>query len=321
MKRIKLKWILLSVVSLYIVAVVFAWVNNGDRIRASFYKFIESMNQPAFRELAAITISRDPEKSEKLANFDEHHAKAAWYAARREYANMHKALSDSVKDAEGAFGPKSEYLRIALINQGEKECKFEKWKVAIEAFNRALKIDPKDISVSSWLGYAYCQDNDYKDAIDVYTKAIANKATAQLCVERAYAHSSLGEYKEAIDDCNKAIPLNPNYGRSFFERGCAQQQLGQYSQAIDDIRASLQSDPNNIGAYRHLGYLYKMSGQPDKAIDALTTAIKLDPTLGRCYFARADLYSYLGKTALAEKDLVEAKKRGFDPDAKQTTDH
>jgi tetratricopeptide (TPR) repeat protein len=423
MKRIRLKWILLSAVSLYIAAVVFAWVTNGDRIRANFHRFIESLNHPVFRELAAVTISQDPEKSEKLADFDEKSTKAEWYAARKDYPNMHKALSEAVADAEGAFGSNSEYLRTILISQAQKECKFEKWKVAIEAFNRALKIDPKDTNVSHWLAYAYSKDHNFRDAINVYTKAIAikpeaglyhgrandylslglcknaiddyttaikldpkepdnyhyraearcslrqyqlaiddctksisldpknlssyvdsaydynmldqpkaaiemcNKAisitspNSQLYVERAYAHNSLGEYREAIDECNKAIPLDPKNGRSFYERGFAEQQLGQYQQAIDDIRASLYSYPNYFGAYRNLGFSYNKSGQPDKAIEALTKAIKLNQDAGRCYFDRADVYRSLGKTALADKDLSESKKLGYDPSKRKTTYH
>ena len=44
---------------------------------------------------------------------------------------------------------------------------------------------------------------------------------------------------------NKAIELEPNYSKAYFERASVHSKLGQYTEAIRDYNILMQLEPNN----------------------------------------------------------------------------
>src|ERR1700757_1299282 len=84
-----------------------------------------------------------------------------------------------------------------------------------------------------------CRIKDYASAIEDYNKAIelspkdATEFLYSTYFARALAKAELKDYEGAIDDFTKAIAQNPVYGSTFNDRGYSKYLLGNYAGAIE----------------------------------------------------------------------------------------
>ena len=80
----------------------------------------------------------------------------------------------------------------------------------------------------------------YRQAIEHYTKAIElNPQMARAYYNRGNANSALGEYEEALKDYSEAIQLDPDYSDSFFNRANANADLCSFQEAVNDYDEAL----------------------------------------------------------------------------------
>src|SRR5208282_248957 len=85
-----------------------------------------------------------------------------------------------------------------------------RWNEAIDAFNKALELNPKYAAAYYNRGAAYYYLGSYNQAIADYNKAIElNMKDAMVYYNRGSAYYSLGKYDLAIADYDKAIELDP----------------------------------------------------------------------------------------------------------------
>ena len=84
-------------------------------------------------------------------------------------------------------------------------------------------------------------------AIDYYTKAIKlDPNNLKAFYNRGYAYVKIRKYKLAIKDLNRAIEINPAYAPSFHVRGIAYFMRKKYNDAVVDYDKAIELDPYNI---------------------------------------------------------------------------
>jgi tetratricopeptide (TPR) repeat protein len=178
---------------------------------------------------------------------------------------------------------------VALYDSGE----YEK---AIEAYKRAIHLNP-DFEESYYrLGMAYSSLGRYKEAVEAYNRAVRLKPDYAAVYENlGHAFSNLAQYEKAIKAFRKAIELAPDNIEPYFALGNAYFNSGKEEEAINTYEAAIQRKPDDPYAYYNLGLLYLRWGSPARAVDAFSQAIIRDPRYAEAYFNRACAYLILGR--------------------------
>jgi len=93
----------------------------------------------------------------------------------------------------------------------------------------------KSAKEASDVGYRYGSEKNYKAAIEAYTRAIQlDPKYADAYYGRGSAYWYTGNYEIALKDLNRAIELNQEYWKYYWMRGYIHKSLEDYDKAISD---------------------------------------------------------------------------------------
>jgi tetratricopeptide (TPR) repeat protein len=127
-------------------------------------------------------------------------------------------------------------------------------------------------------GESFYDANRYDEAIQAFSKAIEiNPEHASAYNNRGAAWHRKGDYEKAIADFSKAIEIDPKDDRSYYDRGLAWYKKGGFDRAIADLSKAIELDPKDAGAYQIRGAAWNEKDEYDRAIIDLTKAIAMDP--------------------------------------------
>jgi tetratricopeptide (TPR) repeat protein len=188
-----------------------------------------------------------------------------------------------------------------------------KYQGAIEAFGRAIKLNPNLTEAYNSRGMTYGVFlREYRQAITDLDKAIElNPKDVRAYRFRGDAYSDLGDYQQAIRDCTRAIELDSKYAGSYYCRGNAYSELASFQQAIRDYDRGIELNPNLVeGYYNNRGYAYSKLGDYRRAIRDYDKAIELNPNIADTYSNRGIAYGKLGNSQQALEDLKTAARLG-----------
>ena len=180
----------------------------------------------------------------------------------------------------------------------------------IEQYNQAVK----GLSATDWYekGVKFYESGNYKEALNAFNKAIQlNPQYAAAYNNRGVAYGKLGNYQQAINDYNKAIQLNPQYAIAYYNRGNVYHKLGNYQQAINDLNNTIQLNPQLTVAYYNRGIAYDKLGNYQQAINDFNKTIELNPQFAKAYNNRAVVYFKLGDEQKAVDNVKSAAKLGY----------
>lgn len=146
-------------------------------------------------------------------------------------------------------------------------------------------------------GYELCSSGRHKDAVELFTKAIAlNPYDYRYFTNRSYCYSALEKYDEALVDAETAVCLAPRTPKCHFRMGQAQQALRMYYEAMKSFEnvlaldASCEEARKELHAVRvHLvtsmgftheqaeSFLARSNGDVQAAVDALCQSPPVTP--------------------------------------------
>ena len=173
----------------------------------------------------------------------------------------------------GLVGCQSLPTSSEWIARGDGYFKDGKIVQAVQAYNRAEKLNPQQAEVYASRGTAYFFNGDYALAQQDFAKVVEmNPYRADAYTALASALAAQGDYNHALRVINRSVGLDPNKAETFFTRGGINFMLGKYDQAVYDY----------------------------------STVLALRPAAD-VYNARAAAYLKLGKTKEAEADFEMAK--------------
>jgi tetratricopeptide (TPR) repeat protein len=124
------------------------------------------------------------------------------------------------------------------MEEGNTAYKSGKLHDAVMAYTNSINLEPRAKAYCN-RGVAYYRLRDYKKAIDSFNKAIElDPKNADAYYNRGRAHGHLGNYRQAIEDNTAAIGLNPQDRDAYNNRGIAYRKMGKNSKAIADLKTA-----------------------------------------------------------------------------------
>ena len=166
---------------------------------------------------------------------------------------------------------------VILCNRGVAYGKVGNHAQAIEDFDRAIEINPKDANAYQNLGVTYAKLGNHRQAIEDFDRAIEiNPEYAEAYYNRGFIYGKLGDFRQAISDYDRAIEINPKYAEVYNNRGVAYDKLGNHREAISDFDRAIEINPDYARAYYNRGVTYGILRNQRQATDDMITAARLD---------------------------------------------
>ncbi|KFL34789.1 hypothetical protein JU57_03955 [Sulfurospirillum sp. SCADC] len=221
------------------------------------------------------------------------------------YHNLGNALRDKGKIDE-AIEAFTKALSIdpqygdAYYNLGVSLHDIGKLDEAVEAFTKALSLNPNYVEAYNNLGVTLHAKGHIDRAIEAFIQALTihpHYADAYYNLGNAlYAKNKINQAMTAYE---KAIAIHPNYVDAYNNLGVLLKKQGKIEEAIKTYTKALAIHPHHAGVYNNLGTALKAQGKLDEAIEAYTKALSLDSQY-------ADAYSNLGNALYDQTKIDEA---------------
>lgn len=95
-------------------------------------------------------------------------------------------------------------------------------------------------------GNAALQAENYKEAIEFYTEAIAaDPSNHILYSNRSAAYAKTGKYEESLEDAEKTVSLKSDWPKGYSRKGAALELLERYEDAVKTYEDGLKYDASN----------------------------------------------------------------------------
>ncbi|MDT7540832.1 MAG: hypothetical protein QOE33_736 [Acidobacteriota bacterium] len=178
--------------------------------------------------------SRKPEGSANNDNTSNQNA------ATTQFADVPAELRDP-QDSAGYYA-----LGVALYkNDHDRE--------SVDAFKKALELDPRNADAQRRLGLAYMATGDkklaeesYKRAVELYEKRVREDAKdADATYNLADSYSKIGDYDKAAETYRRAIKLKEPDGSTCYDIGLVYNKLARYDDAAKAFAKAVELDPND----------------------------------------------------------------------------
>ena len=133
-------------------------------------------------------------------------------------------------------------MQKAFFNRGNAQQELRNFKEAIEDYNKAIELDPKDPKKFNNRGNAQQELEKFKEAIEDYNKAIKlNPTDSKAFFNRGNSKRKNQDNSGAIKDFDKAIELNPNYSKAYFNRGFLKVKSEDFNGAKEDYNQAIKT--------------------------------------------------------------------------------
>ncbi|MDP3260301.1 MAG: tetratricopeptide repeat protein [Thermodesulfovibrionales bacterium] len=282
------------------------WDKNAFYVKAGV-----SVNPDEIVKSIAV-LSRDKRNTGEI---EEVRKKAAGILRRLEkLKEQHEAGRTDAKKAPIISGYNEAVKILSAIDWFENGCVLVNSgnpQKAIEAFTKAIKLNPNNEKFYVFRGNAYGEVGNNNQAVKDIAKAIKlNPKYAKAYVSRANAYLRSGSYQQAVKDYSMAVKLSPKHEEAYCYRGVAYGALGKEQQALEDFSHAIKLNPEYEKAYFYRGLAYAESGNYHKALEDFNKAVELNPGDSEAYFNRGRVYGLLGDTYKAVEDIRKAARLG-----------
>ncbi len=177
------------------------------------------------------------------------------------------------------------------------------------------KAAPKDMSIA-WAirGNTLFNKRAFDKAIEAYSKAVdLDPDNFAIINSRGWAYEATGKDDQAIADYNSALQKRPNFAIAYNNRGTLHLRHGALQSALDDFNAALRIKNDMFFAHDNRGRVLAMNRDFDGALADFAAAEQLNPTPPQPNVFRCNVYTDMGKfdDAIGERNKGLAKAPNY----------
>ncbi|MFZ3147660.1 MAG: tetratricopeptide repeat protein [Methanothrix sp.] len=224
------------------------------------------------------------------------------------YAQVIEAANTSAEQAS-AWHSKGD----ALMSQGE-------YREAVDAYNSAAEIDPKDRWTWMMMAFATDQIGWYNRSLEAYDAILALDADSSSAMYgKADALYRLRRFNESLQAFDAALKANPERSSSWKGKGDALKALNRtdeaesaYEMALNLSETAIRIDAKGSDPWIEKGEALRGLGRFDEALLAYEKALEMDTTFPRLWYCKGLALWALGRGSEAEASLARATEMGYE---------
>jgi tetratricopeptide (TPR) repeat protein len=231
-------------------------------------------------------------------------AKVFTWAGKRDEANR-----IALRAAELVGGDAETYVLAgnALLQQGQVDA-------AVEQYQQALKLDPRQTQALNSLGAALHRLGRLDEAMEQYRKVV------QLKPDFAPAHNNLAavyqrqaKWELASQHYAEAIRLRPRFSPAYNNLSVVRRKQGRLDEAAECCLKALEINPEYAEAQFNLGLVRSAQQRGEEATAAFRESIRIDPDYGPAYYGLGLELERQGNVDHAAAQFREAMKHRGTP--------
>lgn len=202
----------------------------------------------------------------------------------------------------------------------ERSYKEQNWWIAINAYEKAIELDPNfalayTMLAKSYLNmywFYYDRGNDplikSKEAIDAAFRIEPDLAEAHIALGVYYYWGFLN-YPEALKELNVAMGHMPNNPDCHYFIASVYRRMGEWQKSKDEFYKAFDLNPRSSRIASNTANTLYLLGEYSKSIQYSDLATSLNPEYARAYREKIELYlKWKGNTINARETLQEASK-------------
>ncbi|MEG3929324.1 tetratricopeptide repeat protein [Microcoleus sp. D3_18a_C4] len=189
----------------------------------------------------------------------------------------------------GIRGKAGDWLEKARCLQN-----LERYDEALESFDRAIELDPNDLSALVLRGNLLYNLKRYDDALASFDRALELEANYQsIWALRSYVLDNLQRYDEALASFERAIEQGANYEEMWLIRGNVLNNLKRYDEALESFDRVIELDANYKLAWRIRSNVLNNLKRYDEALESVDRVITIDPNDQSAWLLRGNVLNNL----------------------------
>jgi S1-C subfamily serine protease/Flp pilus assembly protein TadD len=221
-------------------------------------------HQGEMRKMASAGVKPlDPTQTQEFS--------AVWSAIANHQYTLASELLSSMREGQSnnpIYWMATGYLHNQLHNSG----------LSIEAYQRALAINPKSEPAWFYLGQAYASTRRYGEAVDAYREAgKVSPHDDRAYTAAGFAYMGLHNLDKALEFFKFASGISPQAAGPLCGMAMVYNERDQYDQAEACCHKAIGLKPDYAAAYLQLGIAYWHTNRQDQAYTAWNNARRFDP--------------------------------------------
>lgn len=225
---------------------------------------------------------------------------------------------DALRALNKITNPQSFLYRDALSLAAETEQKIGQYEKAITRLERAIARFPADTEILFDLGLIYHYEEDYNNAIKVFSRTIESREDGEKWSDfyfRGIGYERTKQWELAEQDFQRALQIDPNnaYVLNYLGYSWIDQRKN-IPQAFKMLERAVELKPDNAFIVDSLGWaLYRMK-EFEKAAIHLERAIEMEPAEAVINDHLGDVYWHIGRKIEARYQWERALTLELDSD-------
>lgn len=192
--------------------------------------------------------------------------------------------------AGGALGAEASREAVDAANRGLELARHADYRAAVQAYRRAVALDPTLPGIYLNLGLAWFKLGDFREAAGAFEKEIRRNPTDQATTLLAMSYFGMGRYGEAAARLRPLAEAQPGNTELNYLVAKCYVWSAQYEQAMATFRKLLEVDPNSAAVHMLMGEALDAQFRTEDAIVEFELAAKNAPSQPNVHFGLGYLY-------------------------------